>query len=814
VENGQHGDPETAWGEPPDDGSGVGPAGGPDADAARRSFWGADCVLPGGLLDRAYARLAIPRRAWPGLKRLPEVGGLARSERGALLETVAAHLAPLGGQMPTVRSTTSVVASAAAAAAAAEAEAAAAAAAAAAEAEAAAAAAAEAAAAPSTPCTPGPAGGDDTDSDLEDDMRTLKALAEATGSPRSAVAAAAAAPLSAGWGAGLVLAPPRPPPRVDSVGDLLSGDLLACDFGAPPPAPPPPPTAPPPSRRRPPPTAKAVAAIMELLEGCVDVEAAGAGRDGGHVPAAATPPPLPPPASRWYDARSRTALRRVAHWLHVPWSKAAAFERLLATTLAPPPPPPPAAAAAPAASAWDRSVKAAAVAGTTLGVGALFAVTGGLAAPVVAAGVASAIAAVGGAGAAASAAAASAFLTTSAGTALVAGGVGAGGGAFAGHRMARRVGDVKEFGFVRLQEEEEVKVVARARVEADAPPAPPPPPPPPHLPVPADDDHPLAATFRPPSPPRMDRGGDRSRSPSPRRDRGPPPPPPLLPAPATPDGGADEARLAATICVAGWARERRDLWAVWARARLPADGEPFALVWESAALLALDRAIGTWMRNQAAQEAVKLALQHWLYTGRGGRGERRRARGRGAAPTPAKPLLPPLQASPPPPPAPWPSSPSPRSSTPRGPWPSTARSRPAASSRTSSSPGRPPPRPPAPSPWSGTAWGRGWCSTACWSWSAPARRRASSSTPSSSAPRSPCAPSGGPWPAPRSPAGLSTGTRAPTGCSPSCFARRPASSAPRAACAPCPWRAWRTSIWGRSSKGIWIMATRCPRLWS
>lgn len=28
------------------------------------------------------------------------------------------------------------------------------------------------------------------------------------------------------------------------------------------------------------------------------------------------------PQVRWYDARARTALRRVAAWLNVPWSKA------------------------------------------------------------------------------------------------------------------------------------------------------------------------------------------------------------------------------------------------------------------------------------------------------------------------------------------------------------------------------------------------------------------------------------------------------------------------------------------------------------
>jgi hypothetical protein len=70
-----------------------------------------------------------------------------------------------------------------------------------------------------------------------------------------------------------------------------------------------------------------------------------------------------------------------------------------------------------------------------------------------------------------------------------------------------------------------------------------------------------------------------------------------------------------TVCVAGWARTRTDLLDVWRGAAPPPDAEPYALVWESAALVALSRAIGAWVRNAAAQEAIKYALQHWLYTG-------------------------------------------------------------------------------------------------------------------------------------------------------------------------------------------------------
>jgi hypothetical protein len=43
-----------------------------DAEA-RAALWGWDAVGPAGLLQRAYSFLGIPRKAWPGLMRLPSV---------------------------------------------------------------------------------------------------------------------------------------------------------------------------------------------------------------------------------------------------------------------------------------------------------------------------------------------------------------------------------------------------------------------------------------------------------------------------------------------------------------------------------------------------------------------------------------------------------------------------------------------------------------------------------------------------------------------------------------------------------------------
>lgn len=82
-----------------------------------------------------------------------------------------------------------------------------------------------------------------------------------------------------------------------------------------------------------------------------------------------------PPRARWYDARSRIALRRVASWLNVPWPTVANFEHLLAYQLLLPME---ADGQRPkrAATAWENSIWAAKIGATTVGIGALFALTG------------------------------------------------------------------------------------------------------------------------------------------------------------------------------------------------------------------------------------------------------------------------------------------------------------------------------------------------------------------------------------------------------------------------------------------------------
>lgn len=79
---------------------------------------------------------------------------------------------------------------------------------------------------------------------------------------------------------------------------------------------------------------------------------------------------------RWYDARSRMALRRVAAWLNVPWPTVANFEHLLAYQLLLPAQPDSPTRKTRAATAWENSIWAAKVGATTVGIGALFALTG------------------------------------------------------------------------------------------------------------------------------------------------------------------------------------------------------------------------------------------------------------------------------------------------------------------------------------------------------------------------------------------------------------------------------------------------------
>lgn len=47
-----------------------------------------DCCGPNGLLERVYRNLGISQRAWPGLKQLPEIGGLSINGQQTYIQLV------------------------------------------------------------------------------------------------------------------------------------------------------------------------------------------------------------------------------------------------------------------------------------------------------------------------------------------------------------------------------------------------------------------------------------------------------------------------------------------------------------------------------------------------------------------------------------------------------------------------------------------------------------------------------------------------------------------------------------------------------
>jgi hypothetical protein len=144
---------------------------------------------------------------------------------------------------------------------------------------------------------------------------------------------------------------------------------------------------------------------------------------------------------RWYDARARIAVKRVAHWLRVPWPKVCAFEHMWVM----------------AALQLDPSLATSShrprhttltyfkVGAAAIGGGALLALTGGLAAPAIAAGLGAAVTLVH--GGAAAAAAVSGFAGSAVGTAAMTGVFGAWGASTAGGSATALFSDIQEWGF-------------------------------------------------------------------------------------------------------------------------------------------------------------------------------------------------------------------------------------------------------------------------------------------------------------------------------------------------------------------------------
>ena len=203
----------------------------------------------------------------------------------------------------------------------------------------------------------------------------------------------------------------------------------------------------------------AIAALWELLQCCIGASAA-AGESAkaavaeecdqgeGILHPSSSPKFLkrqgPPPCVRWYDARARVALALVSLWLQVPPRKLATLEVLLGSDKAP------TTVRLRESNAVTDRYRYLKVGLAAVGGGALFAVTGGLAAPAIAAGVGSLLGIVPGAGAAAGAVAG--FMSTQVGVAAVTTTMATAGAATTGSKMAYRTADVKDFGFLEVCE--------------------------------------------------------------------------------------------------------------------------------------------------------------------------------------------------------------------------------------------------------------------------------------------------------------------------------------------------------------------------
>ncbi|KAK7367334.1 hypothetical protein VNO80_09343 [Phaseolus coccineus] len=153
-----------------------------------------------------------------------------------------------------------------------------------------------------------------------------------------------------------------------------------------------------------------------------------------------------------YDARHRVTLRLLATWLDIKWSKMEAIETIVASTAM--------AFIREQESSkeetqskegkWDKWKRGGIIGAAALTGGTLMAITGGLAAPAIAAGLGALaptlgtlIPVIGASGFSAAASAAG----TVAGSVAVAASLGAAGAGLSGTKMARRVGDVDEFEF-------------------------------------------------------------------------------------------------------------------------------------------------------------------------------------------------------------------------------------------------------------------------------------------------------------------------------------------------------------------------------
>lgn len=318
----------------------------------------------------------------------------------------------------------------------------------------------------------------------------------------------------------------------------------------------------------------------------------------------------PPPCVRWYDARARVALKMVCRWLHLDENRLATLEVLLGSDRAP---------ATSRQSGRSHSVSDRyrywKVGAAAVGGGALFAVTGGLAAPAIAAGVGSILGIVpGAAGAAVSAAG---FLSTQAGVAALTTTMATAGAATTGSKMAYRTADVKDFGFYLLGDilhTPHKETLASKDVSVS------------HMEYTMNEGHVIKTPSKDSTQEEQkgtttstwqywfssskskqdaDSKGNPSSTSKKKEDEMPLSP---IPSPQTPK--SEGIKLSTTIAISGWVTSDSDYIKPWSTSIIAPASDRYALVWCRQELLALTSALGGLIAKGVTGQAARYGVQH------------------------------------------------------------------------------------------------------------------------------------------------------------------------------------------------------------